>query len=92
MVTIPSHHLWAGGEGVAGGGVLHPPALLQQQGAQPPVLALYSDQPLQPHLVILHKVLRLGGNGGVGVHHILVHDGLCTEQGEAARTVAAVRG
>ena len=38
------------------------------------------------HLVVLDKVLWLAGNGGVGVHHILVHHGLGAEQGETSGT------
>lgn len=36
------------------------------------------------YLVVLDKVLWLAGNGGVGVHHILVHHCLGSEQGEAS--------
>ena len=37
------------------------------------------------YLVVLDKVLWLAGNGGVGVHHILVHHCLGSEQGETPR-------
>ena len=38
------------------------------------------------YLVVLDKVLWLAGNGGVGVHHILVHHGFGAEQGETSGT------
>ena len=65
--------------------------MLEQQGAEPPVLTLieYWRQFLyfdQCNLVVLDKVLWLAGDGGVGVHHILVHHGLGPEQGETPRT------
>ena len=36
-------------------------------------------------LVVLYVVPGLGGDGRVSVHHVLVHDRLGPEQGEAAR-------
>ena len=68
--------LWAGCEGVTCRGVLHPPALLQEERAQPPVLAL----------VVLHEVLGLVGHRGVRLHHVVVHHGAASEEREAART------
>ena len=65
-----------GCEGVAGSRVLHPPSLLEQQCAEPPVLAL----------VVLDVVLGLAGHRGVGPHHIVVHHSAASEQGETAGT------
>ena len=75
MLEVTVTYLWTGGEGVAGGGVLDPPSLLEEESAEPPVLAL----------VVLHEVLGLVGHGGVGLHHVVVHHGPPSEQGETAR-------
>ena len=44
----------------------------------------YSLVVLDVYLVVLDKVLWLAGNSGVGVHHILVHHCLGSEQGETS--------
>ena len=62
------------GPGVRGGAVLHTVSALQDQRAQPPVLAL----------VKLHVVEGLLGLHGVPAHHVVVHEGLGAEQTEAA--------
>ena len=48
--------------------------LLQQEGAEPPILAL----------VVLQVVTRLRGRRGVLFHHVVVHEGGAAEQREAA--------
>ena len=64
------------GVGIGGGRVLDPVASLQQEGAQPPVLAL----------IVLHVMTRLVGGQRVPLHHVVVHQTLGTEQREASRT------
>ena len=76
MLEVTVTYLWTGGEGVAGGGVLDPPALLEEESAEPPVLAL----------VVLDVVLGERGQGGVGPHHVVAHHGPASEEREAAGT------
>ena len=61
-------------EGIAGRRVLDPPTLLQQESAEPPVLAL----------IVLDVVKRPFGLGGVLGHHVDVHERAAPEEAEAS--------
>ena len=67
---------WGEGESVGAGTVLDLPSLLQQERAQPAVLAL----------LILDEVLRLRRLRRVHLHHVVVHERRAPEERETART------
>ena len=72
--ALATYHFELTGESIGRGRVLDPPSSLKQQGTEPTILSL----------IELHVVACLLRLGRIHLHHVVVHEGLGAEEGEAA--------